>query len=154
MVIGFTQRRQTVSEGDTPLGGDSFPLEINVAPRNFSEIVHRMVYRVLSTGSATVVPFGSSEQLNVDVRFGSVADPIKEFDTLNVGETNISPLVVVILNDFVPEDNECFSIQISPEDVSGSRELFLCDYIDDISHRNFSCEHTVCIEDDDGEFII
>ena len=151
MVIGFTQRRQTVSEGYTPPGGDSFSLEINVAPMHFSEVEHRMVYRVLSTGLATVVPYGSVQLNNVDVLFGSVADPIA--DTLNVGETNISPLVVEILNDLVPEDNECFSIQISPEDVSGSRELFLCDYIDDISHRNFSCEHTVCIEDDDGEFI-
>ena len=153
MVIGFTQRMQTVSESIYP-GVHSFLLEINVAPMHFSEVEHRMVYRVLSTGSATVVPYGSVQLNNVDVLFGSEADPIEVMDLLNVGETNISPLEAEILNDFVPEDNECFSIRISPVDTVGVRELFVCDYIDDISHRNFSCEHTVCIEDDDGEYIL
>ena len=56
MVIGFTERRHTVSEGLVP-GVDEFPLQIDVDTLRVSEREHRMLYRVLSSGTADVVSF-------------------------------------------------------------------------------------------------
>ena len=146
MVIGFTERRQTVSEGLVPT--DEFPLEFDVAILRVSEREHRILYRVLSSGTTRVVSFVFRENLDFDARFGFVqADPIEQEDQLLPGRHLISPLQTAIRNDFVPEDEECFSIQISPVDIPGLRELFMCDYSDD--SRNIFCVHTICI---DGRF--
>ena len=151
MVIGFTERRRTVSEGLVP-GVDEFPLEINVATLRVSEREYRMLYRVLSSGTATVVSFEFWDNLDFDARFGVVqADPIEQQYQLLPGRNFTSPLQTAIRNDFVPEDEECYSIQISPIDIPGLRELFMCDFVDTSSTppMTFFCEHTICIEDDD-----
>ena len=57
MVIGFTERKRTVSEGHVP-GVEEFPLEIDVATLRVSEREHwPMLYRVLSNSTARVVSF-------------------------------------------------------------------------------------------------
>ena len=146
MVIGFTDRRQTVSEGL-----DEFPLELDVAILRVSEREHRILYRVLSSGTARVVSYTFFDSLDFDARLGIIqADPIEQMDILLPGRDSILPLQTAIRNDFVPEDEECFSIQISPVDIPGLRELFMCDYSDD--SRNIFCVHTICIENDDGRF--
>ena len=153
MVIGFTERRQTVSEGQVP-GVDEFPLQIDVATLRVSEREHRILYRVLSSGTADVVSFEFRDNLDYDARFGSVqADPIEQRDQLLPGRDSIIPLQTAIRNDFHPEDEECYSIQISPIDIPGLRELFTCDFVDTSSTppMSFFCEHTICIEDDDGK---
>ena len=149
MVIGFTERRQTVSEGLVPT--DEFPLEFDVAILRVSEREHRILYRVLSSGTARVVSYTFFDSLDFDARLGIIqADPIEQMDILLPGRDSILPLKTAIRNDFVPEDEECFSIQISPVDIPGLRELFMCDYSDD--SRNIFCVHTICIENDDGRF--
>ena len=153
MVIGFTERRRTVSEGLVP-GVDEFPLQIDVATLRVSEREHRMLYRVLSSGTATVVSFEFRDNLDFDARFGDIqADPIEQEDQLLPGEDSIRPLQTAIRNDFVPEDEECYAIQISPIDIPGLRELFMCDFVDtsSIPPISFFCEHTICIEDVDGK---
>ena len=113
-----------------------------------------MLYRVLSSGNARVVSFVFRENLYFDARFGFVqADPIEQEDQLLPGRHHISPLQTAIRNDFVPEDEECYSIRLSPIGIPGLRELFMCDFVDTSSTppRSFFCEHTICIEDDDGK---
>ena len=153
MVIGFTERRRTVSE-DLVQGVDEFPLAIDVAILRVSERQHPM-YRVLSSSTATVVSFSFFDNLNFDARFGAIqADPIEEEDQLLPGRDSINPLQTAIRNDFVPEDEECYSIQISPIDIPGLREFFICDFVDTSSTppTSFFCEHTICIEDGDSKY--
>ena len=153
MVIGFTERRQTVSEGDGVPGTDEFPLQIDVATLRVSEREIGILYRLLSSGTATVVSFTFFDSLDYDARIGTVeSDPIEIVDFLLPGESVIIPLQTAIRNDFIPEDEECYSIQISFIDVPGVMFLFTCDIVDTSSTppKSFFCEHTICIEDDDG----
>ena len=153
MIIGFTERRRTVSEGLFP-DSDEFPLQIDVATLRVSERWYGMLYRVLSSGTATVVSFAFVDNLDFDARYGSIqADPIVQRDQLLPGRDFIDPLQTAIRNDFVPENEECYSIQISPIDIPGLKELFMCDFADTSSTppMSFFCEHTICIEDDDGK---
>ena len=154
MVIGFTERRRTVSEGLVP-GIEEFPLQIDVATLRVSERLHRILYRVLSSGTATVVSFEFFDNLDFDARFGGAqADPIEQEDHLLPGSDSIFPLQTIIRNDFIPEDEECYSIQISPIDIRSLRELFICDFVDTSSTppMSFFCEHTICIEDGDSKY--
>ena len=154
MVIGFTERRRTVSEGLFP-GVDEFPLQIDVATLRVSERLHRMLYRVLSSGTATVVSFAFFNNLDYDARYGAVqADPIEQEDQLLPGRSLIDqPLQTAIRNDFRVEAEECYSIRIFPILIPGLREFFMCDFVDTSSTppMSFFCEHTICIEDDDGK---
>ena len=155
MVIGFTERRRTVSEGQVP-GVDEFQLEIDVAALRVSDRVHPMLYRVLYSGTASVVSFEFRDNLDYDARFGVVqAYYIYQEDVLLPGRNSTGPLQTAIRNDFIPEDEECYSIQISPIDIPGLKELFICDFVDTSSTppMGFFCEHTICIEDDDGNYI-
>ena len=155
MVIGFTERRRTVSEGQVP-GVDEFQLEIDVAALRVSEWERPMLYRVLSSSTATVVSFEFRDNLDYDARFGFVeADPIEQEDRLLPGRNSTGPLRTAIRDDFVPEDEECYSIHISPLDIPGLKELFVCNFVDTCSTppMGFFCEHTICIEDDDGNYI-
>ena len=54
---------------------------------------------------------------------------------------------------YIPENEECYAIQISPIDIPGLRELFMCDFVDKSSTppMSFFCEHTICIANDDGK---
>ena len=154
MVIGFTEERQCIREDLIP-GVDSFPVSIELATLRVSEREHRMLFRLLASGAATVVSF-ESFATDFDARFGGIeADPIEEMDFLDPGEDTVTSRRTQIINDFIPEDEECFTIQISPIDIPGLRELFMCDFVDmsTTPPTNYSCEHTICIKDDDGKII-
>ena len=149
MIIGFTQRRQTVSESDVLLGNDFDRRQINVATLRESEREYIMLYQLLSIGAATVVAFNDLGFLNEDARFGiSDGDSIEQLDILPPGQSVITPLITDIRNDFIAEEEECYSIQISPVDTPGFRELFTCND-DSTNSTNYFCQHTICIEDDD-----
>ena len=64
----------------------------------------------------------------------------------------IFPLVA-IRNDFIPEEKECFTIRIIQVDVPGRKELFTCKE-DNAGADSYFCDHTICIEDDDGRCFI
>ena len=155
MVIGFTEERQCIPEELVP-GVNEFLVFIDLATLRVSEREHRMLYRLLASGGATVVSFASFFATDFDARFGGMeGDPIEEMDFLDPGENMVTSRRTQIINDFIPEDEECFTIQISPIDIPGLRELFMCDFVDmsTTPPTNYSCEHTICIEDDDGKII-
>ena len=155
MVIGFTEESQCIPENNVT-GVDSFPVSIELATLRVSEREHRMLYRLLASGGATVVSFASFFATDFDARFGGMeGDPIEEMDFLDPGVDTVRPRRTEIINDFIPEDEECFTIQISPIDIPGLRELFMCDFVDmsTTPPTNYFCEHTICIKDDDGKII-
>ena len=151
MIIGFTNRSITVAEGDTQFGRDSFQILIGVHFLRPSEVVHNIVFRHSDSASTATVEF--ERMAGVDALFGVVyGHPIVEERSLNPEDTftedrRTPPLSVTIINDFIPEVEECFSITITSEDVFGHRKMFKCD--DD---TGYFCTYTVCILDDDGMF--
>ena len=150
MIIGFTERRQTVSEAEASTLS-FFEIHVNVTSERLSEIDHLMLYRLISIGTATVLPFETVENAeNVDAFFGSIhmeGDHTEQRDLLIAGETESNSLVTMIRNDIKAEDEECFSIRIISVNI-----IFFC-YNDDSNPINSFCEHTICIEDDDGKAI-
>ena len=156
MVIGFTEERQYVSENEIP-GVDEFLVFIQPATLRVSEREHGMLYRLLPIGTATVVSFASFSATDFDAHFGDEeGDPIEGRDFQMPGEDTIRPLRIQIFNDFIPEDEECFTILISPLDMVGVQELFMCDFVDMSTNppTNYFCQHTICIKDDDGNIIL
>ena len=151
MMIGFTQRIMTVSEGMVPPGEDLLDIDISVSTLRTSEREHPMLFRLQqSTSSAIVEPFGRVENLFFDVIFGTryhSGGPIQEEFVLESLVGMIPSRQVAILNDFRPEDEECFTIRIHVVDVAGRLEFFECNE----EGTNLFCKHTICIEDDDGK---
>ena len=146
MIIGFTQRRQNVSEGGAE-GTETFLLSINVATERQSEREHEMIFTHLG-GTATVVSFTSLTS-DYDARFGGQeVDPLTQFDSLLPLESTVRPLPIEIRNDFITEAHECFTIGISPFFSEGDRDLFRCN---PDTESNFFCKHTICIINDDGK---
>ena len=151
MIIGFTERIQTVSEGHKG-AVDLFPLQINVSSLRTSEREHPMLFRLLECcTNATVETLVPASNV-FDATFGHrehPSDPIEDIKDLPLGERTISsPLLTLIRNDLIPEEIECYTIRIFPVDVPGRRELFTC-YEDNAGADSYFCEHTICIEDDD-----
>ena len=156
-IIGFTSRTVCVPENNTELGSDVWLLPIEVATVRTAEREHPMIFRVQGASSSAIVePIGAVANLLYDATFGSkhnIGDPIEVFFVLEALEDTIPPLTAFIRDDRRPEDEECFTIRISPVDVPGRRELFTCNE-DDSRADNYFCEHTICIMDDDGRFAI
>ena len=155
MVIGFTQRMRTVSEGDSIEGGDILTIDIDIATQRPSEREHPMVFRVDVSASTAIV---ESDYSLFNAIFG-IRDtpdyPILEEFNLGYLITTIPPLITEIRDDLRPEDEECFTIRLYPSDVPGRKELFDC-YEDSYnSHAtSYFCETTICIEDNDGRSIL
>ena len=153
MIIGFTERIRTVSEGQVP-GVDLFQLEINLASARTAEREHPMIFRLQEPSTnATIEPLIASSPV-FDATFGlreNPDDPIEETRDLDPGSRTVQPLLLTaVRNDLIPEETECFTIRVLPVDVPGRRDLFTCNE-DGAGADNYFCEHTICIEDDDGE---
>ena len=118
--------------------------------------MHPIKFRLQESGTnATVVPFGYN-QVGVDAIFGGtlLSDyRIKLEVDLKSGLLTVPHIATVIINDLVPEDKKCFTLRILPVDIPGRRELFTCNE-DGVVADNYFCEHTICIEDDDGESFV
>ena len=153
MIIGFTERRRTVSEGGAPSGEDFFPLLIPLATLRTAEREHPMYIRLFGS-SAIVEPIDGVANQFYDAIFGSrdsIGDPIGHFFVLDALDDTIPSDITFIRNDLRPEDEECFTIRVLPVDVLGRRELFTCNE-DDAGAINYFCQTEICIEDDDGRF--
>lgn len=149
MVIGFTQRTQTVSEANS-FGSYTFNVFINIASERVSERYHEIGYRVLHSSTATVVSYNSYDNLNFDAVFGmEEGDFLVEYRSLRPGE-NVTISSATILTDFIPEEEECFSLRIYPSYYPGIKGLFVCN---DDPAFNYFCEHTICIEDYGGKVL-
>ena len=153
MIIGFTQRRKTVSEGDALPGAESFQLPIPLATLRTAEREHPMDIRLFGS-SAIVEPIGGAVNPLYDATFGLrdyIDELIEEFFVLEALDDTIPPLTASIRDDLRPEDEECFTLRVLPVDVPGRRELFTCNE-DDAGAINYFCQTEICIEDDDGRF--
>ena len=153
MIIGFNQRSQTIPENFRGEIVTEFTLFITVSTQRTSERSHTIVFRYLEGSStATVVPLAEEGAVDFDARFGSrneSDDPITVRHILQVGESTIVPLQTSIQNDLNPEKLECYTISIFKTDEIGVRDLFECNE-DDSNPTEFFCDHTICIENDDG----
>ena len=155
MVIGFTQRIRTVSEGAVP-GVDLFQLQINISSMRPAERRHPMLFRLQESSTNATVETLTAASNVFDATFGhreDPNDPIEEHRDLPLGKTTVSPLQIAIRNDLIPEEKECFTIRIFPVDHPGRKALFEC-YDDYLYVDSYFCEHTICIEDDDGKCFI
>ena len=150
MIIGFSERRSTVSEGNAE---EHFRVPIGMATLKTAEREHPMNIRLqVSSSTAIVEPVGAVVNQLYDATFGSrdnIHDPIEEFFVLDALDDTIPPLTASIRNDLRLEDEECFTLSVLPVDVSGRRELFICNE-DDVGAINYFCQTEICIEDDHG----
>ena len=153
MIIGFTERIRTISEGHEG-AFDSFQLQINVSSLRTSEREHPTVFLILESSTNATVKTRTEISNVFDAAFGQRADPndsIEEHRDLLPGQRTFFHLpLTVIRNDLIPEEKECFTIGIFPIDVPGRRELFTCNE-DSAGADSYFCEHTICIENDDGK---
>ena len=121
MIIGFTQRTQTVSESMALPGEESFPLPIHVATLRTAEREYSMIFRLqVSSSSANVEPIGEVVNQLYDATFGTrdnIGERIEVFFFLEALEDTVFPLRTFIRNDLRPEYEECFTIRIHPRDV-------------------------------------
>ena len=142
MVIGFRQRNQTIVERD-------FIIRLNVHSLRSSEFDYEIVFRYLQNSStASVDTF-----YNGDAQFGIwnvLSGHLEESRILPGGSLEIrSPPQISIIDDFFPEEDECFTISIGSPEVEGQQNNFECN--DDSTHStDFFCLHTICILNDDG----
>ena len=150
MIIGFIQRRQTISESDARSG----ELTLVVGSLRISEIEYETQFRVLETGNANVEAHNMQFSTRFDALFGirdSEGDSIEDSRPLTVGNQILETvLTTTVINDFIPENVECYEIRIFRPDVGfRSHNSFTCNE-DEGRPVNFFCLHTICIEDDDG----
>ena len=107
----------------------------------------------VTDGTATVTDAPTSN-LTWDVAFGTqdvASDTLVSSHCLRPGETEITMIRLVIMNDFKSEDNETFTLRVSLDDVGVVRRDFDCyDDGEDPVEGNYFCSHTITIIDDDG----
>ena len=147
MVIGFTERIQSVSEGEVQ-PEEYIPITVNVPTNRISEINYNVYFRYQDvTSSAKVEPLSSNDS-EYDALFGERLDsnkPIEELQEIEAGRTSTS-IQLLIFNDLIPEEEECFTLRIVPANSPRNRPE--CNEHGD----SFFCEHTICIIDDDGKY--
>ena len=159
MIIGFAQRRQTVSEADRPyVQNQSFLISVDVGSMIKSEINYTVSFEATSSNmgrTARVGDNGAANILDHDALFGyfnTTTGDLEDVRLLVNGSKNLSTLLTLsIINDFNPEPIECFTIGISSPDVAGDHDIYEC-FDDDDNMDSFFCLHEICIEDDDGLF--
>ena len=164
VVIGFSERYQRVREGeDISPGHDCHLTLINVTHSTASQRQPTILLHFEGMSStATVMEYSQSTDGQYDAIFiKAVGDPgvantsgIIDRLTFVLGPAELMRpvLAVCIRDDVITENRECLTVSISPEETSSDDELFTCNESETAS--NLFCEHTVCIEDNDGIYIV
>ena len=151
MIIGFTSRSQTVSEGDAPPGSDFNVLTIDIATERTSERAYTILfdhsYRNIFT--AIVESYVIQHNPLFDALFGNEDNYIKFI--LQPGASEIPSLITSVRNDIRPEDDECYTISFYGRYVL--HRSYYCNYNDNDMADNYFCDHTICITNDDGIFL-
>ena len=147
MVIGFTQRNQTVSESEAPFGQTLFERQIEVAAMRPSKREYTIYYRLDERSGGIVIEILLGQTLESDAIFPG--NPNEDIFFLSPGVDTIPSLTAFIRDDISPEN---YTIRILSITIPGNREIFSCNS-DDSSADSYFCLHTICITDDDGEFI-
>ena len=148
--IGFNQRRQTVSESNGDLTSDGYYLTLLIHSTGSERRDYPVLIRV-STSNSTVEANNIQFDTSYDALFGSrtnTYDPIEETIIIEAGEME-HELITFIRNDFLPEGLECFTLLLSGKDTPGYRDISVCND-DSTNSTDYFCQHTICIEDDDG----
>ena len=156
MIIGFTERSTTVSESLAAPEASSYPIEIEVASPRVSERLHGITIRHNERRSTAVVGPSIGGNFISDALFGARGDsrdPLELVFNLDSGQATLQRVSASIVQDFRFEPEECFTLQIFFSETPGAREAPVTCNADN-SSTNFFCEHTVCIEDDDGMYFL
>ena len=143
MILGFGERRQTVSEADT------INIDILITSLRISEIDYLVGIRSVVEGQPIIEPLNNVQNPMFDGTFGSreenAINNLVRIENLKIDTTQFPVLQAFIRDDFLPEEEECFDLSIFP--VSPQEMInFVCNVAGDA----FLCIHTICIEDDDG----
>ena len=150
MLLGFGERRQTVSEAQAPPGEDRFTIDILITSLRTSEIIYEVGVRSVIEGQPIIEPSDDIRNPMFDGLFGSremnTINNLVFMELLNIDTTMLAILQVTIRNDNTPEEEECFDLSIFPVNPLPMTPNFECNFVGD----EFLCEHTICIEDDDG----
>ena len=132
---------------------DIFPHSIDVHSLRTSKFDYELGFRILEASStATILPILEANWRIADAVFGfrnSDGDITVHHD-LSAGYLIPNPtLYISIGNDFVPgEKFECFTLRIFNPDTA--YRTFSCNE-DGLNVDGYFCQHTLCIEDDDGK---
>ena len=151
MNLGFTQRDLIVPEFGTFLDSKNYynGLLIEVSSNKTSERQYSVVFHIQESNSTALIGrLGGNGTTPFDAHFGETLSPdghIQQKMELIPGENTIT-LLVLLVNDLEQEDQECFTINISPTD-----DEFMCN--DGKNATNYFCSITICIDDNDGNDI-
>ena len=149
MILGFGERRQTVSEADIPSGQDGINIDIFITSLRRSEIDYLVGIRYVVEGQPIIEPAENVQNPMFDGTFGSreenAINNLVGIENLRINTTTLPALQAFIRDDILPEDEECFDLSIFPVSPQEMKN-FMCIVAGD----EFVCIHTICIEDDDG----
>ena len=148
MIIGFSQRGQTIFESDIPHYDYGRNVYIGVHSLRLSELDYELWFRALENGNATVHSYLSQYGV-YDALFGYSSKELIYALSAGIMELNI---ITFVANDLVPEDPlKCYTISLFPvlSLYEGQFNFFSCNE-DDANPTDYFCLHTICIEDDDG----
>ena len=150
MILGFGERRQTISEAETLSGQGGINREIFITSLRTSEIEYRVGTRSVIEGKPRIEPSDDIQDPLFDGTFGSrevnTINNLVQSEDLNIGSTVSVPLSLFIRDDNLPEEEECFELSIFPVNTPTMTETFQCNIFGD----EFLCQQEICIVDDDG----
>lgn len=134
-------------------------LSLDVHALKLPELDYKLVFRHVQSSSTAIVESFTPPNFHTqfDARFGlrqedpnDEESPLEDIRVLWARNNDLkNPLLTAIVKDFIPEEEECYTIRILSPDTQTLRKTFACNE-DFESPRDFFCLHTICIEDDDG----
>ena len=150
MTIGFSERRMTVSEGE--YGYNFIRIEIDILASRISELEYETIVQLLEPKKdAIVVPFDEMADQGFDALFGFETIPggslIEVVYWPAIAYSTLSTAFALVVNDIIIEDEECFTLSVSSSNILGEN---VCND-GERDETFYFCEHTICIEDNDGK---
>ena len=147
-----------MSESQAPPKSDRFMTPLDVRAMIISEKNFQVNFKVLEREPRTEIEATNLILDPPDALFGTREDAGSDItDTRNLVLLNDileTPLVATIIDDFRPEGEEFFTIDIEIPD-SGDRDNFECTTDEEVPPPGgFFCRHTIFIVDNDGQLII
>lgn len=150
MIIGFVKNIQTVPEARDDRF-EEYILLIDVHSKITSERSWNFLYRLVDQPSGTNIAVVKSNVVGrpADVLYSNqLSIPLEQSGFLDIEETDIYPVRATIINDVIPEEEECFTLTIARSSEYINLKTGL--QCDDAS--GFYCQHKICIIDNDGKF--
>ena len=144
MFIGYSQRRQTILEGDR----EHFNISPMISVMRFSELDIPITISLddnsINTADIEGYLYGITSILT-DALFGPV-----EYHILQAGTLGLGSVIITIVSNFHPEETlKCFTLRISSQNT----RHFRCNE-DNSNPSDYFCLHTICIMDNDGRLLL